>query len=213
MSQARQSKRLPAAQRRLQLLQTASKLFSELGYARTTTAQLAQAAGVTEPIIYRHFASKRDLFVALVEQTGQRTLEIWNESLARAKNPADRLEILLGKNPMVALGDEEANAYRVILQSITETDDDVIHKAVDEHFHAMHAFLVEEVEAAQKAGEVRERFSAEMIAWMLIDMALGYGVLQAMGVSNTNRAGKSGSLPQIIAEILLPRRSRTPESE
>lgn len=213
MSPPRPSKRLPAAERRLQLLQTASKLFSELGYARTTTSQLAQAAGVTEPIIYRHFASKRDLFVALVEQTGQRTLEIWNESLATAKNPADRLEILLGKNPMVALGDEEASAYRVILQSITEVDDEVIHKAVDEHFHAMHAFLVPEVEAAQEAGEVRKRFPAEMIAWMLIDLALGYGVLQAMGVSNTNRATGGQSLPQIIAEILLPRRSRTPDSE
>lgn len=213
MTKPKASKRLPAAERRLQLLQTASKLFAELGYARTTTAQLAQAAGVTEPIIYRHFASKRDLFVALVEQTGQRTLEIWNESLASAKDPADRLEILLGQNPMVALGDEEANAYRVILQSITETDDKVIHEAVDDHFHAMHAFLVKEVEAAQKAGEVRQRFPAEMIAWMLIDMALGYGVLQAMGVSNTNRATKGGSLPQVIAEILLPRRSRTSDSE
>lgn len=213
MPQPRTSKRLPAAQRRLQLLQTASKLFSELGYARTTTAQLAQAAGVTEPIIYRHFASKRDLFVALVEQTGQRTLELWNESLASAKDPADRLKILLGKNPMVALGDEEASAYRVILQSITEVDDEVIHRAVDEHFHAMHAFLVQEVEAAQKAGRVRERFPADMIAWMLIDVALGYGVLQAMGVSETNRTASGASLPQMIAEILLPRRSLSPGSE
>lgn len=207
------SKRLPAAERRLQLLQTASKLFSELGYARTTTAQLAQAAGVTEPIIYRHFASKRDLFVALVEQTGQRTLELWNESLASAKDPADRLKILLGKNPMVALGDEEASAYRVILQSITEVDDDVIHKAVDDHFHAMHAFLVQEVEAAQEAGRVRQRFPADMIAWMLIDVALGYGVLQAMGVSNTNRASSGATLPQMIAEILLPGRSKPQDSE
>ncbi len=213
MSQPKASKRLPAAQRRLQLLQTASKLFSELGYARTTTSQLAQAAGVTEPIIYRHFASKRDLFVALVEQTGQRTLELWNEGLASAKDPAERLKILLGQNPMVALGDEEANAYRVILQSITEVDDEVIHKAVDEHFHAMHDFLVQEVEAAQKAGRVRQRFPAEMIAWMLIDVALGYGVLQAMGVRNTNRAPGGGTLPQIIAEILLPSRSRAGDSE
>ena len=58
--------RLPAAQRREQLLDEASKLFAQLGYARATTSQLAKAAGVTEPIIYRHFASKRDLFIALI---------------------------------------------------------------------------------------------------------------------------------------------------
>ncbi|GAB5497192.1 MAG: hypothetical protein Phyf2KO_22720 [Phycisphaerales bacterium] len=204
----KQSKRLPAAERRRQLLNTASKLFADQGYARTTTSQLAQEAGVTEPIIYRHFASKRDLFVALVEETGQRTLDLWEESLKAANDPAERLSILLGKNPMVALGDEEASAYRVILQSMTEVDDDVIHNAVNKHFHALHDFLTAEVKKAQKAGEVRDRFTAEMIAWVLIDVALGYGVLQAMGVQDTNRGSKGRPLSGVIAEILLPNRPR-----
>ena len=53
--------RLPAAKRREQLLDCAAVLFSEHGYARATTSELARTAGVTEPIIYRHFKSKRDL--------------------------------------------------------------------------------------------------------------------------------------------------------
>lgn len=206
MTETKGQRRLPAAERRRQLLHTASKLFAEGGYARTTTSQLAQAAGVTEPIIYRHFESKRDLFVALVEQTGERTLEIWNESLAAAKDPAERLAILVGQNPMVSLGDEEAIAYRVILQSITEVEDEVIHKAVNDHFHALHDFLTGEVERAQKAGEVRDRFPAEMVAWMLIDMGLGYGVLQAMGVQSANRSPEGRPISSMIAEILLPKR-------
>ncbi len=213
MAEPKPSKRLPAAERRRQLLQTASKLFAEQGYARTTTAQLAQQAGVTEPIIYRHFASKRDLFVALVEETGSTTLKIWQESLQTAKDPADRLEILLRQNPMIALGDEEANAYRVIIQSITEVDDSVIHKAVNEHFHALHDFLTAEVKNAQDAGEVRTRFPAEMIAWMLVDVALGYGVMQAMGVRDTNRSSNGQPLSEIIGEILLPNRAPSRGSE
>jgi TetR/AcrR family transcriptional regulator len=207
MPESKTSKRLPAAERRRQLLQTASKLFAEQGYARTTTAQLAQEAGVTEPIIYRHFASKRDLFVALVEETGSTTLKIWQESLSSAKDPAERLAILLRQNPMIALGDQEAIAYRVILQSITEVDDSVIHKAVNAHFHALHDFLTGEVKAAQDAGEVRSRFPAEMIAWMLVDVALGYGVMQAMGVRDTNRTSNGQPLSEIIGEILLPNRA------
>jgi len=198
---------MPAAERRHQLLQTASKLFAERGYARTTTAQLAHAAGVTEPIIYRHFDSKRDLFVALIEETGSTTLKIWKKSLSTAKNPADRLALLLRQNPMISLGDEEAIAYRVILQSITEVDDAAIHKAVNEHFHALHDFLSGEVKMAQDAGEVRTRFPAEMIAWMLVDVALGYGVMQAMGVRDTNRASTGQPLSEIIGEILLPNRA------
>ena len=207
MTEPKRSKRLPAAERRKQLLQTASKLFAEQGYARTTTAQLAQQAGVTEPIIYRHFASKRDLFVALIEETGNTTLKIWEESLENASDPAERLEILLRQNPMIALGDEEAIAYRVIIQSITEVDDSEIHKAVNAHFHALHDFLTAQVSDAQKAGEVRTRFPAEMIAWMLVDVALGYGVMQAMGVRDTNRASTGQPLSEIIGEILLPNRS------
>ena len=205
MAEQQRSKRLPAAKRREQLLHTATKLFAEQGYARTTTAQLAKAAGVTEPIIYRHFDSKRDLFVALVEQTGQRTLEIWKKSLASATDPADRLRTLLGQNPMISLGDEEANAYRVVLQSITEIEDAEIYRAIDEHFHALHSFMAEEVQRAQDAGQVALRFSAEMIAWMLIDVALGYGVLQAMGVRETNRSPTGTPLLDVISQILLPK--------
>jgi Bacterial regulatory proteins, tetR family len=52
--------RLPAAERRHHLVETAIRVFSEGSYPGTTTAEIAKAAGVSEPILYRHFASKRD---------------------------------------------------------------------------------------------------------------------------------------------------------
>jgi AcrR family transcriptional regulator len=54
--------RLPAAKRRLALIETALKVFSDGSYRGTTTAEIARAAGVSEPILYRHIASKRDLY-------------------------------------------------------------------------------------------------------------------------------------------------------
>jgi len=74
--------RLPANQRRAQLLDTAAEVFAVRGYSGATTAELAEAAGVSEPIIYRHFKSKKDLFIALVEQTGQETIQAWQAELA-----------------------------------------------------------------------------------------------------------------------------------
>ena len=68
------------------MLDCAADLFSKYGYARATTAQLAKAAGVTEPIIYRHFDSKRDLFVALIERTGRETITQWEQHLAGAED-------------------------------------------------------------------------------------------------------------------------------
>jgi TetR/AcrR family transcriptional regulator len=64
---ARVHPRLPADQRRLSLIETAIDLFSQKGFSGTTTKEIAAAAGVTEAIVFRHFATKRDLYTAILE--------------------------------------------------------------------------------------------------------------------------------------------------
>jgi len=59
--------RLPASDRRHQLLETALDLFSRKGFDGTTTKEIAAAAGVTEAIIFRHFASKQALYSAVID--------------------------------------------------------------------------------------------------------------------------------------------------
>ena len=56
------AQRLPASERRAPVLECACKVFSQGSYRGTTTAELARSAGVTEPILYRHFDSKSSLF-------------------------------------------------------------------------------------------------------------------------------------------------------
>jgi len=60
--------RLPADERRKQLIEVSIDLFSRKGFAGTTTKEIAAAAGVTEAIIFRHFATKQDLYTAIVER-------------------------------------------------------------------------------------------------------------------------------------------------
>ncbi len=59
--------RMAAEDRRLQIAQTAMRLFSERGFRGTTTKEIAQAAGVSEAIIFRHFATKEDLYSAIID--------------------------------------------------------------------------------------------------------------------------------------------------
>jgi len=61
-------KRLPAAERRELVLESAGELFGERGYAHTSLDEIAAAAGVTKPILYRHFDSKKALYLALLER-------------------------------------------------------------------------------------------------------------------------------------------------
>jgi AcrR family transcriptional regulator len=193
--------RLPAAQRREQLLDVAETLFAQQGYSGATTAQIAKAAGVTEPIIYRHFKSKRDLFVALIERTGERTLALWRGDVSDAEDPATRLARILADNPMVS--QEGRTGYKVLLQAIPEVEDTLIAKAVAEHMRMLHEFLTAEIRRAQDAHRVTSRFSAEVIAWTLIHLGMGYGVIDAMGVSGHGRDEKGTHVREVIARILV----------
>jgi AcrR family transcriptional regulator len=61
-------KRLPRAERRELILESAGRLFGERGYAHTNLDEIATAAGVTKPVLYRHFESKKALYLALLER-------------------------------------------------------------------------------------------------------------------------------------------------
>jgi len=198
--------RLPAAQRREQLLDHAAELFSAHGYARATTAELARAAGITEPIIYRHFASKRDLFIALVERSAERTVRMWEAHLAGATDPAERLRRLIGDNPMVAT--HTRDAYRVLLQAITEVNDDQIHHAVSRHMGNLHAFLRKELEMAQAEHKVNPRVSADLIAWLLIYVGLGYGVTTALNIPGHGTDAAGHHVQDLINKLMIARPGR-----
>ncbi len=71
---------------RKQILDASLRLFSEKGFARTSVRDIAQAAGITDAAIYYHFASKRDLFEALIEERG----------FATALEGLERVEVTVG---------------------------------------------------------------------------------------------------------------------
>ena len=62
--------RMCADERRLQIAEVAMRLFSERGFRGTTTKEIAQAAGVSEAIIFRHFATKEELYTAIIDYKG-----------------------------------------------------------------------------------------------------------------------------------------------
>lgn len=202
--------RLPAAKRREQLLDTAAKLFALHGYAGATTSQIARAAGVTEPIIYRHFESKRDLFIALIERTGEATIKLWEHDLRTAPDPAERLKRLIRANPMVT--NKGRGIYRVMIQALTEVEDPKILEALTRHIDMLHQFLMKEVERAQSMQQVSRRFSPEITAWALIHMGLGYGVLAAMGITSHGTDKSGMHISDMLGELMLGERyKRTPE--
>jgi AcrR family transcriptional regulator len=62
------TRRLTASERLPLIEQAATRLFAQRGFASTTVEEIAQAAGVTKPMLYRHFESKQELCMALLER-------------------------------------------------------------------------------------------------------------------------------------------------
>ncbi len=71
--------RMSGADRRAAILDTAISLFADRGFRGVTTREIAAAVGVTEPVLYQHFPSKRDLYAAIIERKIERVGGIQEE--------------------------------------------------------------------------------------------------------------------------------------
>ena len=84
--------RLSADARREQILDVAIDIFGRAGYYGASMNDIAEAAGVTKPVLYQHFDSKSDLYSALLEEVGNRMLEAIAEATAEAATGREKTE-------------------------------------------------------------------------------------------------------------------------
>ena len=84
--------RLPAHERRRQLLDTAVDVFAAKGFHATSMNDVADAAGVTKPVLYQHFTSKRQLYLELLEDVGARLRDLLAEATSTAGGPHEQVE-------------------------------------------------------------------------------------------------------------------------
>src|SRR3954454_3812424 len=84
--------RLPAAERRHQLLSRAIAVFAEQGFHATSMNDVAEAAGVTKPVLYQHFASKRVLYRELLTEVGNELRGVIVNATAHATTPHQQVE-------------------------------------------------------------------------------------------------------------------------
>ncbi len=94
------------APRREMILEAAAQLFFERGFAATGIDDIGVAVGVTGPAFYRHFESKHDLLVALVERAVERLQEAVDRALAEAGGNAARALQLLAEFGAAACVDD-----------------------------------------------------------------------------------------------------------
>ncbi|MGH2725196.1 MAG: TetR/AcrR family transcriptional regulator [Actinomycetota bacterium] len=165
-AQATPKRRMRAPERREQLLQVARRVFSERGYHTVTMEDVASEAGVTKPILYDHFPSKRDLYRGLLESD----LAALKERIETAleSSPGNRERIRASFQAYFDFVDEEGEGFTLLMQEAV---------GAEEEFRGLIGRFREDVLAAVTEVIVREshgnldRREAEDVALGLIGLA------------------------------------------
>jgi AcrR family transcriptional regulator len=115
-------KRLPAARRRNQLLEVALDRFAANGFHRTSMEEIAEAAGVTKPVLYQHFGSKRMLYLELLETVGEDLLDEVATGAAAETDPYQR--VLAGFRAYFRFVAERTSAFQLVFGSGARLSDE-----------------------------------------------------------------------------------------
>lgn len=114
------SARLPGPERKRQLLAVARQVLAKNGYHETTMSEIAAAAGVTKPVLYQHYRSKRDLYRNVLEDVGARLESTVIEAAVHTNSPRERAEA--GIRAYAEFVEEDLDGFRLLFSGANRQD-------------------------------------------------------------------------------------------
>jgi TetR/AcrR family transcriptional regulator len=149
-------KRLKADDRREQLLRIAKILFAQHGFENTTTKAIAAAAGVSEAIIFRHFASKEELYANLLDQKANAIgIRAWGAELRTlASRENDEALVLSVVKHILEADRRDPEFHRLMLQA--SLSGHPLHSITAQRLSPLQQFLCKYIKKRQKKGAFQE---------------------------------------------------------
>jgi AcrR family transcriptional regulator len=172
--------RMRKADRKRQLLEHAKELFVTLGYANTTTEKIAQSAGVTEPVLYRHFESKKALFLEVLQEIREATIGRWRAQTAGLGDPLAKLHAIA--DLYLGATREQSRELRIMHRTLVECADEEIASLLRSFYLDSETLLAQVIEEGQQSGVFRRPLDPRVGAWELIRTALGYTLTLPLNV-------------------------------
>ena len=190
MSTSRASNpRLTATARREQILDVALEVFGRAGFHGASMNDVAEAAGVTKPVLYQHFDSKRELYRALLEEVGTRLLSAISKATADA--PDGKSQTQRGFQAYFRWVAEDHDEFKLLYGGGTRRDDefrDTIRHVTDEAADAIAPLIAVDIEpehrrtiahalvglaegASRRLVELGENFDPDEVARQVSDLA------------------------------------------
>lgn len=182
-------------EQRRKLLPIVCRTFSELGYRRTTTAELAARCGVRENILYRLWRDKKEMFLAALNDIFESRAATWRGLLRNEPVPESRIKRL------VAYESEhqgEFGFYRVVFTALTEVDDDDIREAVTQMYRRFHELVMDQIHTGQDSSD--SRLTVSQTAWALMGLATISNIILELGLLGPRQRTQMFSA---VAELLV----------
>jgi AcrR family transcriptional regulator len=166
-----QRTRLPAAERREAIVEAALRVFVAGSYGRATTSEIAREAGVSEPILYRHFGSKRELYLDCLEHAWLAFRTALDEALAVQRDEDAVAAVGQAAREFHAAGG--VKPVTLWIQALTEAGGDAV---IRDHLRAqlreVHDYIAAVVRTGQAAGGVPADRDPDAEAWVFVGAAL-----------------------------------------
>jgi AcrR family transcriptional regulator len=171
--------RMRGEERRAFILNRAKEVFARSGYADASTGELAHASEVTEPMLYKHFGSKKGLFLAVLSEFAAQFLETLQERISHRaeKDVLDALAHFVEDYRVAIKADPETQ--RLLFQAVTESGDPDIARCVSGHNRTIYGLIRQLVERAREEGYLDPTISPDAAAWgyMSMILAIQYGLM------------------------------------
>ena len=160
--------------RKQQILELATEAFSREGYDRVTIKQLADGCGITEPAIYRHFKSKDDIYITVLESLCDRLDS--SEVFATLERVDDPDALLHGvAEHLLELHTRNQDIYRLLLYAMLRGHDRA--RQIFELIRGNYVkFLVKQLDRLYQMGVIVEKnneMTARCFVGMVLDCAMG----------------------------------------
>jgi len=176
--------KLSKAERRKAIVDAAAQLFSERGFRGVTTKDLARAVGVTEPVLYEHFQTKRDLYAAIIDGTSRENFEQARATLrqsALADEPRAFFTTLA--TLMVESFSRNPSYLRLVLFSALEKHE-LAQLCFERHAQAIYAIVIEYLKKRMATRRVDPVIAARLFIgavhhYCIFDLHFGFRIVRA----------------------------------
>src|SRR5579859_2833037 len=156
-------------EKRKELVPVVAQAFAEMGYRRTTTADLARRCGVRENILYRLWPDKKAMFVAAIDYMFDVSVESWEELLQQPAKGHSTARRLLDHE---ASHHGELGLYRIVFAGLSETDDPEIRRALARMYEHFQKFIRQQIEAHRSDSQASNsaKVGLASAAWAVIGL-------------------------------------------